>query len=376
MAVAPARLPKCEKKAASISDGHLVCLFADLRDAFRDNLQNEPGSRAAPSAPRKIGRLRPGLEETEGSMEKRRFGRAGNEVSVVGFGGAPIGILETEQQQVARILNTLLDEGVNVIDTAASYQGSEQAIGQAVAHRRDEYVLISKCGAPGNPDSDEWKPEALRATVDRALTRLRTDHLDVMLLHTCGLELLRRGEALETLDRARQAGKVRHIGYSGDNEAATYATALPDVAVVETSLNICDQANIDGVLLEARAGDVAIIAKRPIANAAWKDVSEQPGFYQGYAQDYARRLACMDISPADLGFEGDERDAWPELALRFTLSLHGVHTAIIGTTNPDHARANLAAAAHGPLEEAAFQKIRDAFRAAEASSGQKWKGLT
>jgi len=181
-------------------------------------------------------------------MEKRKFGRTGIEVSVVGFGGAPIGFLETQQQQVAKILNALLDEGVNVIDTAAAYDGSEQAIGQAVAHRRDEYVLVSKCGEPGTPDSDEWKPEALRATVDRALTRLRTDHLDVMLLHTCGLELLRRGEALETLVRARQAGKVRHIGYSGDNEAAGYAAALPDVAVVETSLNICDQANIDNVL--------------------------------------------------------------------------------------------------------------------------------
>jgi aryl-alcohol dehydrogenase-like predicted oxidoreductase len=309
-------------------------------------------------------------------MEKRKFGRTGNEVSVVGFGGAPIGILETQHQQVARILNILLDEGVNVIDTAAAYQGSEQAIGQAVAHRRDEYILVSKCGEPGNPDSDQWKPEALKATVDRALARLRTDHLDVMRLHTCGLELLRRGEALETLVRARQAGKVRHIGYSGDNEAAAYAVALPEVAVVETSLNICDQANIDHVLQEARARDVAIIAKRPIANAAWKDLSKQPGFYQGYAEKYTKRLTRMNISSADLGFEGDESDAWPELALRFTLSLPGVHTAIIGTTNPDHARANLTAAAHGPLEQAAFQRIRDAFRSAESDSGQKWEGLT
>jgi aryl-alcohol dehydrogenase-like predicted oxidoreductase len=309
-------------------------------------------------------------------MEKRKFGRTGNQVSVVGLGAAPIGFLETQQQQVARILNLLLDEGVNVIDTAAAYQGSEQAIGQAVAHRRDEYVLISKCGEPGNPDSDEWKPEALRASVDRALTRLRTDHLDVMLLHTCGLELLRRGEALDALAGARQAGKVRHIGYSGDNEAAAYAATLPDVAVVETSLNICDQANIERVLPEARVRDVAIIAKRPIANAAWKDLSEQPGFYQDYAKDYARRLARMNVSPADLGFEGDQRDAWPELALRFTLSLPGVHTAIIGTTNPDHARANLAAAAHGPLGQAVLQRIRDAFRSAESDSGEKWEGLT
>lgn len=310
------------------------------------------------------------------AMEKRKFGRTGYEVSVLGFGGGPIGILETQQQQIARILNILLDEGVNVIDTAAAYQGSEQAIGQAIAHRRDEYVLVSKCGKPGKPDSEEWAPEALKATVDRALTRLRTDHLDVMLLHTCGLDLLRQGDVLEALVGARQAGKVRHIGYSGDNEAAIYAAELPDVSVVETSLNICDQTNSDRVLLEARARDVGVIAKRPIANAAWKKLSEQPGFYRDYAQDYARRLAHMNITPADLGFEGDEREAWPELALRFTLSLPGVHTAIIGTTNPDHARANLAAAARGPLERDTFQMIRDAFRNAESACGEKWEGLT
>ena len=76
-------------------------------------------------------------------MEKRAFGKTGLEVSVLGFGGAPIGVLETGQDQVTRLLNLLLDRGVNVIDTAAGYRGSEEAIGQAVGHRRDEFVLIS-----------------------------------------------------------------------------------------------------------------------------------------------------------------------------------------------------------------------------------------
>jgi aryl-alcohol dehydrogenase-like predicted oxidoreductase len=115
-------------------------------------------------------------------MEKRRFGKTGHDISVLGFGGAPIGFLETEQQRVARILNILLDEGVNLIDTAAAYHGSEEAIGKAVSHRRSEYVLVSKCGEPGTPESDAWKPASLTQTVDRALSRLKTDHLDVMLL--------------------------------------------------------------------------------------------------------------------------------------------------------------------------------------------------
>ena len=68
------------------------------------------------------------------------------QVSPLGFGGAPIGYLATGQQQVARILNLLLDAGVNVIDTAECYPGSEPLIGQAVGHRRKEFVLVTKCG--------------------------------------------------------------------------------------------------------------------------------------------------------------------------------------------------------------------------------------
>ena len=79
-------------------------------------------------------------------MKKQRFGRTSLEVSVLGFGGAPIGVLGTEQERAATILNLLLDRGVNVIDTAAMYRGSEAAIGKAIGHRRDEYVLVSKCG--------------------------------------------------------------------------------------------------------------------------------------------------------------------------------------------------------------------------------------
>lgn len=307
-------------------------------------------------------------------MEKRKFGRTGWDVSVIGFGAAPIGYLATEQDEIGRILNLLLDEGVNLIDTAASYPGSEEAIGKAVSNRREEFVLVTKCGDSSNPRSDAWKPEAILQTVDQALERLRTDRLDVMLLHSCSLETLKRGDALGALIRARDAGKIRFCGYSGDNEAAAFAAALADVAVIETSINLCDQMNIDLVLPVARQRDAGVIAKRPIANAAWKKLSELPGLYAGYARIYNERLAKMNLKPADLGFDADPREAWPEIALRFTLSQPGVHTAIIGTTNPDHARSNLALAAKGPLPDDVVQKLQEAFRRAEAASGETWVG--
>lgn len=310
-------------------------------------------------------------------MERRTLGKTGLEVSVLGFGGAPVGFLDTEQKQITRILNALLDEGVNLIDTAASYLGSEEAIGKAIGHRRDEYVLVSKCGQAfdGLPGK-EWSAEVVTHTIDRALRRLATDHLDVMLLHSCDLETLRRGEALAALVAAREAGKIRFAGYSGDNEAAAYAASHADVAVLETSVNIADQANIDAALPTAREHNVGVLAKRPIANAAWKNLAEQPGMYADYARTYTERLAQMGVSPETLNLGEDHSVDWPELALRFTLSQPGVHTAIIGTTNPDHARANLVAAARGPLPEATIKALREAFRRAESAASESWRGET
>lgn len=309
------------------------------------------------------------------AIVKRTLGRTGFEVSTLGFGAAPIGLLETEQQQIAVILNGLLDEGVNLIDTAASYAGSEEAIGKAVAHRRDEYVLVSKCGQEFDDlPGEKWSEQLILATVDRALKRLQTDYLDVMLLHSCSLETFQRGEAIGALAKAREAGKIRFAGYSGDNEAVNVAAAHPEVAVVETSINITDQANIHGLLPVARQNNVGVIAKRPIANAAWKSLSDQPGFYSDYAKTYHERFKAMGLTLEDLGVDGDED--WASVALRFTLSQPGVHTAIIGTTNPDNARRNIEAAGRGPLSDEALRRIAEAFTKAEKESSEAWEAQT
>src|SRR4051794_36467807 len=127
-----------------------------------------------------------------------------------------------------------------------------------------------------------------------------------MLLHSCDVATLKKGDALASLVKARDAGKTRFIGYSGDNGAAAYAAALPEVAVIETSINFADQRNIDVVLPVARQHNVGVIAKRPVANAAWKDVSQQPGMYQSYAKEYTERLRKMAVTPEGLNFRASE----------------------------------------------------------------------
>lgn len=306
-------------------------------------------------------------------MQNRTFGRTGLAVSPLGFGAAPIGFLPVDRQRVASMLNHLLDHGVNLIDTAAMYQGSEELIGEAVGHRRREYTLVTKCGTKV-PDIDAplWSYELVSRTVDRALNRLRTDVLDVMLLHSCDLKTLEQGDAIRALVDAKKAGKVRFPGYSGDNEEAAYAAKHPELFVLETSVNVADQANVDSALPLAVKHGVGVLAKRPIANAAWKDLAQQPGMYQNYAATYTERLKKMKLTPAELGFSGPPEKAWPEIALRFTLSQPGVHCAIIGTTNPDNARYNIELAGKPPLPPETVAKIRDAFRRAQGN--ENWTG--
>ena len=308
-------------------------------------------------------------------MELRRFGRTELRVSPLAFGGAEIGLLELGVDEVERLLGTVLDSGINVIDTAAMYRESEALIGRAVADRRDEYVLISKCG-PKDREFGEpaWSPELIHRSIDRSLRDLRTDHLDGMLLHSCEAEVLDQGDAWAAMLEARDAGKVRHVGYSGDNDAAYFATQLPELSLIQTSVNLFDQANLDRVLPACAAADVGVMAKRSIGNAAWKPPASQPGGYASYAAEYRRRFERMDLDPVALGMPDNGGGSWVELALRFTLAQPPVHTAVVGTTNPDHVRSNVTCVERGGLEDETCGRIRSSFASAAAADERPWPG--
>jgi aryl-alcohol dehydrogenase-like predicted oxidoreductase len=297
-------------------------------------------------------------------MQLRRFGRTGLQVTALGFGGAEIGYEAATDATVDRLLNAALDAGLNVVDTAECYLASEELIGRAIAGRRDEYHLFTKVGHAAGLPHPEWSPDLITASIERSLARLRTDRLELIQLHSCGLDALRAGAATAALQRARDAGKCRFIGYSGDGEAARFAAESGDFDVIQTSLSVADQRNIDVVLPAARARDLGVIAKRPIANAAWRH-GRRPD--NPYHHTYWDRLQALRYD-----FLGEPATA-VEIALRFTLGLPGVSTAIVGTANPERWAANAALAAKGPLPAAQIEAIRARWAAV---AGADWDGQT
>jgi aryl-alcohol dehydrogenase-like predicted oxidoreductase len=285
-------------------------------------------------------------------MERRRLGRTDMEVSVLGFGGSEIGYERASLGTVQRLLGSALDDGLNVIDTAECYEDSEVLIGQALGTRRRDVHLFTKCGHAGAGGRDDWRPDSLLTSIERSLRRLATDRLDLIQLHSCSLARLKRGDVVAALEKARERGWVRYIGYSGDGEAARYAVESGRFDTLQTSVNVADQEGIDLTVPRARA--MGVIAKRPLANVAWT-YARKPS--EPYYQTYWSRLRKLDYP-----FTKEPPAAAVATALRFTLSVPGVHTAIVGTSKPERWQENARLLAGGSLPKGEFEEIRARWR--------------
>jgi aryl-alcohol dehydrogenase-like predicted oxidoreductase len=287
-------------------------------------------------------------------METRKFGKTDMEFSVLGFGGAEIGWSNESVETVEELLNSALDAGLNVIDTAAAYKTSEILIGNAVGKRRREFYLLTKCGALDAFAREDWSKQGILDTIVASLRNLKTDHLDIAQLHSCSAEILRRGDCVEGLQRAVEKGYTRYIGYSGDNEDAKYALEMNVFDSLQTSVSIADQSAIDGNIPLAVERGLGVIAKRPIANAVWRHEEKPP---DAYHHEYWERIQKLKFDFLDKPLA--EATA---TALRFTLSIPGIDTLIVGTTRAKRWEENARYIAQGNLSDEEFDAIRDRWR--------------
>jgi aryl-alcohol dehydrogenase-like predicted oxidoreductase len=289
-------------------------------------------------------------------IPQRPYGSTGIEVSAIGLGAGQIGDERLAESDVATLLNAALDAGITLIDTARGYGASEDRIGRHLAHRRDEIVISTKLGY-GIPGFEDWTGPCITAGVDAALARMRTDRLDIVHLHSCPRATLERGDVITALEAAKQAGKVRAIAYSGENEDLAYAIDCGRFDGFMASLNVCDQRVIADAL--PRLGGRGFIAKRPSANHPWRFATRPVG---DYSEVYWERLQAMQLR--DYGVPPGE------LAIRFSAWHEGVSNAIVGTAKPGNLAQNLEWFTTGPLPEAWAAEVRAAFLAHD----KDWRG--
>jgi aryl-alcohol dehydrogenase-like predicted oxidoreductase len=235
----------------------------------------------------------------------------------LGFGAVKIGrnqklryaqpFLIPDEREVGRLLNGILDIGINLIDTAPAYGCSETRIGRYLAHRRNEFVLCTKVGETFKDGQShfDFSDAGVTHSLERSLERLKTDAVDLVLIHSDGndLKVLNETGVVEALHRAKRQGKTRTIGLSGKTPAGAMA-ALDWADVLMVPFHREDDSHVEAIAA-AKSQGVGVLVKKA--------------------------LDCGQLDPA--------------AALRYVLAQDGVDAAVVGSLSLDHMRKNLAAAA-------------------------------
>jgi aryl-alcohol dehydrogenase-like predicted oxidoreductase len=289
------------------------------------------------------------------------LGRSGLEVSILGFGAMHLNDDRVGDAEAGRLLNAVLDLGVNLVDTARGYGLSEERIGRHLSWRRRDFVLSTKVGY-GIPGFDDWSYDCIVAGVDAALARMRCERIDIVHLHSCPQHVLARGDVIRALERCRDAGKLGVVAYSGDNEEIDFALNCGRFGVVQTSISVCDQVNFAQRLQALKAGGVGVIAKRPLAGAVWTRPQRPDDQAEGAYWD---RWQAMGLDRALPGIDATE------LALRFVAHCPLVSSSVVGTRSLAHFERNLRIVEQGALADEQVEFVRAAFR----QHGRDWRGL-
>ena len=318
--------------------------------------------------------------------EKRNVGPFG--VGPIGLGcmslshayGAP-----PDPAHSARLLNEALDLGYDFIDTAAIYGfgANESLIGEAIGHRRSEYVLASKCGMHGvdGKRAIDGRPEVLLRTLYEALVRLKTDVIDLYYLHRWDRKVPIE-DSVGALGRMVAAGKVRAIGLS-EVSAATLrkAHAVHPIAAVQNEYSPWSR-NVElGVLAAAEELGTALVAFSPTARGFLAgsirdrgDLAENDlrrGMPRFQEENLARNLALYERFNALAAGIGCSP---AQLSLAWLLTRGKRVIPIPGTTSLQHLAENIAASS--VVVPAAIIAGIDALLAPGAVAGERYPAAT
>ncbi len=291
------------------------------------------------------------------ALQKRKLGRTGLEVTVLGYGamelrGPGAGIRNGKPLapgQADKVLNTVLDSGINFIDTAIDYGLSEESIGHALAHRRREYYLATKCGCIA--DQTTVTPGQVRHLFTRqnildgfaqSLKRMKTDYVDILQFHGNPPDDL-RDDAIKTLQELKKQGKTRFIGVS---------TTLPDVTGL-IKLGVFDTFQVpysaierehEGTIVQAAKAGAGTIIRNGVGRGEPGHGLAEPARWDKWGQ------AKLDDLLHGMGRF--------EFMLRFTISHPELSSTIVGTLDAEHAKANVATASKGPLPADVYNEAK------------------
>jgi aryl-alcohol dehydrogenase-like predicted oxidoreductase len=286
-------------------------------------------------------------------MENRPFGQTGLEVSAVGYGCWEIGggYGDIEAAEFDRAIGRALDLGINCFDTAEGYGmgASERALAQALGNRRDEAIIVTKFGMnyKDKPNLRDSSRERVVASIDKSLTNLGTDYVDVYLVHWPD-RLTPFEETMSALDDIVRAGKVRFVGLSNFKlEEIEACMAVRRVDVVQYGWNMFDRRMQQEILPYCADHGVGFMAYGSLAfglltgtfsddmdfgGADWRARQGNMGAIKMFAALFGPEKFKDNVHAVDelKGIATRYGKSLPQLALRWAISHPAVSTALVG----------------------------------------------
>lgn len=308
-------------------------------------------------------------------IPRRQLGKTDMEVTTLAYGAMELRgddhRSDIDDAQAARILNAVLDGGINYIDTSIDYGLSEERIGRSIGHRRDEYFLASKCGCVvGAPRRSEHvhTAENIRLGVETSLRLLATEYLDLVQFHRSltAAEYNEHG-ALGELLALQEEGKVRYIGVSGTLPNIEEQISMGVFDVFQVPYSALQRQHGDAIARASAAG-AGIIVRGGVARGAptnWEGVT-------GYMVPGTEMRDLWEVASLDELLDGMGR---MEFTLRFTLGNPDLDATIVGSANPDHLAENIAAASKGPLAEDVMAEAERRLDLASKASGDSLESV-
>jgi aryl-alcohol dehydrogenase-like predicted oxidoreductase len=318
-----------------------------------------------------------------GEMPRRPLGRTGMDVSVVGFGAWAIGGFwgTVDDETSMRALHAAVDAGVNFIDTADVYGDgrSERLVGQLLRERPGDVIHVAtKAGRKLPVQTPEgYTHENLAGWVEGSLKNLGVEVIDLLQLHCPHPAVFDRPDVFGVLDDLVAAGKLRYYGVSVETvDEARKAIRYPNVQSVQIIFNLFRTKPADEFFGEARAQQVGIIARVPLASGLLTGKLTAESRFESTDHRAFNRLGEMFDQgetfsgvPYDVGLEAVEElrplahagTTLAQFALRWILMWDGVTCAIPGARTPAQARANAAAAFLPPIDDATMAAARHVY---------------
>ena len=312
-------------------------------------------------------------------MNYRSLGRTGLVVSEIGFGAWGIGgrtvsqtsYGDTDDRTSLAALVRAHDCGITFFDTSAVYGNghSEELIGKALSGVRHKAVLATKAGYEAWDRPPDFSAAAIVASTERSLGRLRTDYLDLLLLHNPPLDVLLAPGVQEALARLVASGKIRAWGASCKGPAdALEALRACDVPVIQANFNMMDvRAVTSGLFEEVSRRNAGFIARTPLcfgflSGTITRDTKFPPGDHRlGWSSAQLANWidGARDLLEAVLASPGL---AGVQAALRFCLAFPEVACTIPGILTPAEAGQNAAASGLGALPKDAVAAVLEINR--------------